>query len=169
MRMQYSYGIVSFCPDLTSSSAESFPVGALLVGNLLDSDDGVAAVLVPALANAEVLDPMTREVLMSVSDLLRLHVDEVISEDRAAAPKTIVTRLHDKLRNSLFVSEISAETTTSVEAGADVVALLEAAFLSAVDADSRVDISAPTNKLPDLNFIHRFTRPSGQAARSLPA
>ena len=112
MKLTYSCAIVSFCPDLTSPAVPSLPVGVLLVGQV--GEHGLASVLVPNLIGPR-LDDITREVLMSVPDLLRLHVDEVLAEDVSLPAAQILRRLHEKLRNTLFVSEILDEKSTEVD------------------------------------------------------
>jgi hypothetical protein len=153
------------------------PVGALLVGNLVDSEgavtEGLAAVFVPHLDIGPVLDPMSREVLMSVADLMRLHVDEVVEANPVASPVEIVSTLHDKLRNSLFVSDIRPER--SYELGLDfsreLIELLRATFADAVhDAGWTAGerLAEPTRPIPDipqLHQIHRFERPVDRVAR----
>lgn len=111
MELTYSCAIVSLCPDLTSRSEPSWPVGVLLVGEL--GDHGLASVLVPSLVGRP-MDDITREVLMSVPDLLRLHVDEVLAEDVTLPTAEILRGLHEKLRNTLFVSEILDEKTAQL-------------------------------------------------------
>ena len=170
MKLDYSVGIVSFCPDLTARMAQSLPVGVLLVGNLVNdeqSEGGLAAVYVPQLEVVPKLDPMTREVLMSVAELLQSHVSEVVSADPAVPPVEIVRSLHDKLRNSLFVSEISDERSIRLDGDfrASLETVLHGSFARALST-AGVSVAEPERyrKIPELQHIQRFERPSIQTA-----
>jgi hypothetical protein len=177
MRLEYSCGIVSFCPDLRAREATSLPVGVLLVGNLVDSEgvvrEGLAAVFVPPLDIGPVLDPMSKEVLMSVADLMRLHVDEVVEANPVASPVEIVSTLHDKLRNSLFVSDIRPERShdLGLDFPLELLELLRATFADAVHnagwpaTDALSEPERPVPDIPQLHQIHRFDRPGERAAR----
>jgi hypothetical protein len=112
VKLTYSRAIVSFCPDLTSRDAGAVPVGVFLVGDT--NGEGLASLLVPRLRGLRV-DEITREVLMSVPDLLRLHVEEVLSENVNLPAAEILRRLHEKLRNTLFVSDISEERMVELD------------------------------------------------------
>jgi hypothetical protein len=141
-----------------------------LVGNLVDREgaakEGLVAVFVPQLDIGPILDPMSREVLMSVADLMRLHVDEVVGTNPTASPVEIVSALHDKLRNSLFVSDIQPERSHEIgpDSSRELIELLERVFTAAVrDAgwafDERPRQPAPLSHIPRLHQVHRFDRP----------
>ena len=134
MKLTYSCAIVSFCPDLTARDAPSLPVGVLLVGEI--SKHRLASVLVPSVRVPR-LDDITREVLMSVPDLLRLHVDEVLTEDITLPAAEVLRRLHEKLRNTLFVSEISDDKVVELDEPAAIAQLLIDEYDAAVERDGR--------------------------------
>jgi hypothetical protein len=103
---------------------------------------------------------------------MRLHVDEVVDANPIASPVEIVSALHDKLRNSLFVSDIQPER--SYELGPDfsreLIELLQARFADAVhDAGWPIgkrpnEATRPVPDIPRLHQVHRFDRPVERAA-----
>ena len=109
MKLSYSHAIVSYCPDLTSRDAMHLPVGVLLIGEV-NEDDGMAAIHVPSIRSPRP-DDITNEVLRAVPQLIQLHVDQALSQDPSRKPLTILKSLHEKLRNSLYVSKIHGPNT----------------------------------------------------------
>jgi len=105
MKVQYQTATISFSPELTRPDARSVPVAVLLVGAAEEVRFAAVVALVPVSGTG--MDPISYEVLGDVPGLLRDHVDRVMGSLPAdAGIETILTTLHRRLRNSLFVSAI---------------------------------------------------------------
>ena len=115
-KLNYGSAIVSFCPDLTAPNGESIPLAGLLFGQV--DDDGDDDVRLAAVAWLEIpdqifkADPIAAKIMRDLPSVLKEHVDEawesiVAEEDAATAAESLLAELHNSLRNSLHVSEIS--------------------------------------------------------------
>ncbi len=113
MKLRYKHAVVSFCPDLTDPNGFSVPVGVLFVGR---SDGlGVAAatsVRAQALGSTRLLDPISSRIIDNLLSVLKEHVDDAIASSRGDVDlDDVLASLQRSLRNSLFVSSISAEAS----------------------------------------------------------
>jgi hypothetical protein len=115
MKLRYRTAIIGFCPDLTNPNAASVPVASLLVGEAERERLGAAVVVLPS-DKRLALDELSRMMLGDVPALLRRHLDEVMQALPFDAPlEKILYSLHNGLRNSLQVLEISEETVLEVK------------------------------------------------------
>lgn len=102
MELKYRYAVVSFCADLTDSTARSMPVAILMIA---ESNDEVIAVATGAYREHD--DPLASAFLKDVPNLLRVHVEDALSEHPDADAEAILCALQHSLRNSVHVSLVS--------------------------------------------------------------
>ncbi len=117
MKVTYHEAIISFCFDLTDPKARSIPVACLLVGESVEGTRFAASAVVLPGSSLD-LDPLSREILADVPQLLKQHVGAVISDLPADAPlEQILRSLHHILRNSLHVA--ATRPACEIEVAAD--------------------------------------------------
>jgi hypothetical protein len=113
MKVTHQGATISFCADLTSPTATSIPVAALVVGTTDHMSFAAVAAMVPVAPGG--LDPISFDVLSDVPALIKDHVDAVLEMLPKEAPiESILTTLHRRLRNSLHVAAISNDQTVEV-------------------------------------------------------
>ena len=113
--LKYGYAVVSFCPDLTNPDSDSIPLAGLLVGEV--EDDPVAAVAWFEISEAIFKnDPVAAAIMTDLPGVLRSHVDDAWTRliDKSEGADAILGEVHNALRNSLHVSEISPLTSVNV-------------------------------------------------------
>ena len=127
MKLHYRKALVSFCQDLTNPESSSVPVGILLVaegenGSLVATAAGIWAGILK-------LDPISREIITDLPQLIKRHLSEVRgSLGPNANIDSVLFGLHDTLRNSLHVSGISETEALEVESPSDSARLVSIAI-----------------------------------------
>ncbi len=111
MELKYRYAVVSFCADLTDATARSMPVAILMIA---ESNDEVIAVATGAYREHD--DPLASAFLKDVPNLLRVHVEDALSEHPDADAEAILCALQHSLRNSVHVSLVSPVLSETIAA-----------------------------------------------------
>lgn len=106
MDLTHYRAVLSFCPDLTDPAAVSIPMGVLLLADSPKVRIAMVAVAESPLLR-EVVDPITREMLATVPQMLERQVRLALDGDGASASADeILATLCHTLRNTLYVSRI---------------------------------------------------------------
>ena len=106
MHVNYHYAVLSYCPDLTSPSAESFPVGMVAIGNL--SNDVVFAISIArstyrASSSDNLCDPFSSQILNNFHNFIDAQLREGFENTGA---DNFLPWLQGRLRNTIHISYI---------------------------------------------------------------
>lgn len=118
MQLIYELATVSYSPDLTDPQGSSLPIAVVVVGRSIDG--GAKSIWIAAAAGIDAkqlgLDPLSTAMLADVPHMIRSHVDEEmkgISPDDQ--PTTVLRALHESLKTSIHVSELSKLVELTVD------------------------------------------------------
>lgn len=112
MTLDARYAVVSYCPDLTSTEAESIPVAVLLLAYTGSPERFSVGCIVGTPVKTD--DPVARAFIADVPNFIRRHLVTVEDHHPTMPVEELLYALHDSLRNSIHVSKISQpETVTS--------------------------------------------------------
>lgn len=111
MRVKPEFAVISFCRDLTDPDAGSEPVALIGIYHGLDGSSACFVATRSDLAEDGEMAPdvFTREFLDDLPDFLMRQVSEGLAE---AGEERLISWIHDNLRNSLHVSEITRRSET---------------------------------------------------------
>ena len=114
VEVTFKQAVVSFCSDLTDPNGECTPIGVLLLARTDENEYYAAAA--GARAGVDSTDPVTTEFLSDFPEMLRRHLESAM-ESAGGSPSidAILNRLHDSLRTSLSVTEITESHKTAIE------------------------------------------------------
>ncbi len=112
MILSYQSAVVGLCDDLTNPNASTTPLAVIVIGQCGGSHIGAVAYRETAGLD---WDPMTRDVLGDVPDLLQRHLDTAFKTNPRASLGAILRELYHSLRNSLHVVRIDEEQSVEVE------------------------------------------------------
>lgn len=111
--VHYELATLSFSVDLTAPDASCVPIGVLV---LVDLGEARLAVFVGVQPQEQgPLDPITFELLKDVPALVQEHLDQVMRGLPSDVDmRKILTALHTRLRNSIYVSDIQSEKSLDI-------------------------------------------------------
>ncbi len=107
MRVNYHYAILSYCPDLTDPSSQSFPVGMVAIGKIGDNTTfaiSIARSINKLCSQNVLLDPFSMQIVENFHTFIDKQLKEGLEK---TGINDFLFWLQNRLRNTIHISHIN--------------------------------------------------------------